>query len=67
MFFTRYFIIKRCFGILDLFGVLKTVCNTRSGLKHKSTGRSSRHQKLNSFGDSYTRVVRGRNMVLFIF
>ena len=40
---------------------------TRSSLKHKSRGRSSRYQKLNFFRDSFTRVVRGRNMVLFFY
>ena len=49
-------------------GRLKTVVSsTRSSLKHKSRGRSSRYQKLNFFRDSFTRVVRGRNMVLFFY
>ena len=47
-------------------GRLKTVVlSMRSSLKHKSRGRSSRYQKLNFFRDSFTRVIRGRNMVLF--
>ena len=34
---------------------------TRSGQKHKSRGNSSNNLKQNSFRDSFTRVIRGRN------
>ena len=40
--------------------------NAIFGIKHKSRGRSSRSWKQNSFGDSFSRVMRGSNMLFFL-